>query len=444
MTFEEFQALVIAEAKAAGLTEYELYYAEEESLDTSAMQGKITGFANDKTAGCSFRCIVDGKAGSCSTELFTDSEASRIVREAMDNAAYLNKEAAPIFGGSSAYPEVQNPAPEKADMRAMALDLYHKTLAEDPRVQESSENTIAEVKGSVRIINSAGLDLSNTYAFQLAMQSAILREGDEMYDGDEYEVAPLASVHLEKIAKVAVENAKDTIGAEPVASGKYPVVFTGRAFASLLGANAQIFSAKAAQNGLSLLAGKEGEQIASPLVTIIDDPLYAESGAKMPFDAEGVATRTKKIVDSGVFTTLLYNLETAGKAGVESTGNASKASYYGAVGIAPFTFYLAAGDTEKEALYQMADGGLIITSLAGLHAGLNPITGDLSLMASGFRIENGKKGKPVNGITVSGNFFRMLESIKALGNDLEFGFPRGFTRIGSPSVLVPELSVAGK
>ena len=206
-----------------------------------------------------------------------------------------------------------------------------------------------------------------------------------------------------------------------------------------------VFSAKNAQQGLSLLTGKEGEKIASDIVTLTDDPFLP--GHQAAFDGEGVATARKNVIENGVFKTLLYNLQTAKKAGRETTGNASRASYYAPVDIAPFNFYVQPGSATAEEIWKTAASegtALLITELAGLHAGLNPITGDFSLMAGGYRLEDGKKTSWVNGITVSGNFYELLKKISAVGSDLKFGFPMGTTRIGSPSVYCGLMPIAGK
>ena len=131
------------------------------------------------------------------------------------------------------------------------------------------------------------------------------------------------------------------------------------------------------------------------------------------------------MVENGKLTTLLHNLKTAAKAGIKSTGNASKASYASVVGISPFTFYIQPKEGEKESLFE---------------AGANAISGELSLAATGFMLENGKKAAPVKNFTVSGNFFDLLKSVEMLGGDLEF--MNG--KFGSPSALVRNIAVAGK
>ena len=444
MTFELFQEQVAAAAKECGLTSYELYYTASDSRSVSTLGGEVDGFSSDVEQGASFRCIVDGKMGYASTELFTEEEAKRIVAKAVENAGTIESENEVfIFAGSPSYREVEAKEVEEADLKDLALKINKATLEQDPRVEKSSSATAMQASGVIRLLNSEGLNLSASYCGEGAIASAVVRSGDEMFNSYEREMdLPIKEIDPEKLAKKAVESAIDKIVGKSVPSGKYDVVYDHDAFSSLLMAFSTLFSAKSAQQGMSLLKGKEGEKIANDNITIVDDPFY--EGHERAFDGEGVATYTKNVVENGVFKTLLYNLETAKKQGVETTGNASRASYASPVAIAPFNFYIKPGTASAEELYEKVGDGLMINNFAGLHSGLNPITGDFSLMASGYKIEGGKKTTYVNGITVSGNFYQLLKNIEEVGSDLEFGFSRGASRIGSPSVLVRGVPVAGK
>lgn len=451
MTFDEFRIKVQEAAAAQGIGEYELYYMEEDSQSVTAMQGEIQEFSSDVTGGVTFRCKAGGKMGYCSTELLSGEEAERIVKAAAENAAAIETdEESIIFAGSPRYEQIveaeQAPAPV-GEMSDLALSLYQAALAADSRVQPSSSAEVSQGRTTVRLINSAGLDLSRTGTLQIAFQSAIVREGTEQYNSFEPAEGPFSAMDIRKTAETAVQKAVDQISGAPVPSGNYPVVFENTCFADLLMAFSGVFSAKNAQQGLSLLSGKEGEQIASDIVTLTDDPFF--EGHQAAFDGEGVATARKNVIENGVFKTLLYNLQTAKKAGRETTGNGSRSSYHAPVDIAPFNFYLQPGTAPAEEIWKLAadaseGAALLITKLAGLHAGLNPMTGDFSLMAGGYRLENGQKTSWVNGITVSGNFYELLKQISAVGSDLKFGFPRGSTRIGSPSVYCGMMPVAGK
>ena len=151
------------------------------------------------------------------------------------------------------------------------------------------------------------------------------------------------------IARDAVDEALFMLKAAPVPSGTYRAIIEAKCMPDMLGAFSGVFSAESAQKGLSLLAGKEGEMIASEAVTLMDDPLLPGGLGSQPFDAEGVATRTKAVIENGKLTTLLHNLKTARKAGVKTTGNAAKAGYAGAVNV-------RTGQNEEDVLVSVSAG----------------------------------------------------------------------------------------
>ena len=256
------------------------------------------------------------------------------------------------------------------------------------------------------------------------------------------EPRPLGDVVLAHgvIAREAVDKTLFMLDAAPVPSGTYRAVFAPEVMVSFLSTFSGVFSAENAQQGMSLLAGKEGQTVAAPCVTLTDDPLRAGGWASCPFDGEGVACFKKNVLENGVLKTLLHNLKTAKKAGVRTTGNASRAGYAAPVGVAPTNFYFAPGALSPDALCAQMGDGLVILDVSGLHAGANPISGDFSLIAKGYVVKDGKKASAVNQITVAGNFYQLLQNIRAFGDDLTF--PNG--GIGSPSADVGEISVAGK
>jgi len=270
----------------------------------------------------------------------------------------------------------------------------------------------------------------------------VAKDGDEVNNEYGMFFGCKADVDVEQVAREAVADTVAGMNAKPLPSGTYPVVLRSDVAADLLSAFESVFSAAAAQKGLSLLKGREGEIIAAECVTLWDDPHMAGGLASCAFDAEGVPTQKKAVIENGRFNTLLHNLKTAHKQGVESTGNASKANYAAPITVAPTNFYFAPGDISREELLAQAGDGVFITSLAGMHAGVDSISGDFSLSAKGFAIENGKLGRPVAQITLAGNFFTMLKDVRGFANDLKFGFPSK-SWMGSASMLVGKLSVAG-
>ncbi|MBR4334471.1 MAG: TldD/PmbA family protein, partial [Clostridia bacterium] len=351
-----------------------------------------------------------------------------------------------IYPGDKEYPKADNynPALDQVDEgRKLALiqEIEKKALALDERITALNYNMISTSSGETRIVNSYGLNLSHRDNMAVCYISATAKEGDRVATGSGFRVTRnFEKMDADAIAKEAVDEALFMLKAAPVPSGTYRAIIEAKCMPDMLGAFDGVFSAESAQKGLSLLAGKEGEMIASEAVTLMDDPLLPGGLASQPFDAEGVATRTKAVIEKGRLTTLLHNLKTARKAGVKTTGNAAKAGYAGAVNVSPSNFFLAPGKkTLAELMADMGDG-LVITEVSGLHAGANAISGDFSLIAQGYTVKNGKKDAPVEQITVAGNFYQLLKNIRAVGSDLLFPG----SSIGSPSMDVGEISVAGK
>jgi PmbA protein len=234
------------------------------------------------------------------------------------------------------------------------------------------------------------------------------------------------------------------MGAGLVPSGKYNVVMSGKTFRDFLSTFSSVFSAKNAQMGLSLLAGKEGQTVASACVTIVDDPMREGCPMQTAFDGEGVATARRNVIENGVLKTLLYDLTTAKKAGVESTGNGQKHGYSSPVSISPYSFGVQAGDATEEELFAAVGEGIYINEAKGFHAGANPVTGDFSIESAGFMIREGKLAEPVKSFTVAGNFFEFLKQIDRLGNEIKWGLPGSLTIFGAPDALIRDVSVAGK
>jgi len=446
MTYQEFKEAVIAVSRDMQVAEYELYYAQSESVSVDTYKQEINEYATQNSGGVCYRCIVDGRTGYASTENLTEEEAKSLVTRALENAKSMgNGEKAFLHKKGDSYaalPENTAKAPTGARLCDAALALQRQMYAADPRVADGTQSYLAYGSDRYALYNSNGLDLEDRLAYGLCMAMPIVSDGEEMYSGDKMKDGNFEDFHLKEIAEEAVEDALSGIGARSVPSGQYTVLFTSQAFSQLLATFCPVFSAEEAQKGMSLLSGKEGEKIAADIVTLTDDPLCPQSPVKRTFDGEGVAAYRKNVIENGMLKTLLHNLSTAAKAGVKSTGNARKASYDSTIGVGPFNFYLQPGQGSRQDLLKEAGEGICIKEVSGLHAGANPMTGDFSLLAAGYRFEDGERTMPVKNITVSGNFYELLKEIWRVGADLEFFMGAG-GRCGSPSVIVKEMTVAG-
>ena len=448
MTFNEFKNHVIAACQELGITEYELYYSASESTSVETFRHEINEFTASRDGGVCFRCITNGKMGYASTEDLSAEQAKAVVAKAADSAILLEAEETVFLGeGGQEYEALEIPAvalPGADALIAVALDAQEKLYASDPAVIDGCQTQCFAESSEIAIYNSKGLDLHYENSATGLLAASVVSDGQEMSDAYQIKLGKLEELDLAAITAKATEKAKAKLGGQVAPTGQYPVVFSPGAMCSLLGVYAGIFSSEAAQKGLSRFAQSEGQTVASPIVTLVDDPFHKDNPMPINFDAEGSPTHKKNVIKEGKLCTLLYNLKTAAVAGKKTTGNASKAGYDGAVNVRPFTLYLENGTVSEEELLQQVGNGVYINSLGGLHAGANAITGDFSLQSSGFMIENGVKTVAVKSFTVAGNFYDLLKNITTLANNCELPSAMGMTAFGSPTVRVDGLSIAGK
>lgn len=446
MDFNSIKKYLFEAAKAMGLEEYEIYFMESSGTSAETLKDEVSSFSSSVSGGICFRCIVNGRIGSASTELFTSEEMTALVERSVNNAKYIeNDDKAIIFKGSESYARATPPsfkAYGASEIKETALDLIKKTYEQSEYITDGTQTYAVQEKTKIILMNSHGLSLENEVGVCGALvQAVVAKDGESQYGGD-IEVG-FEKEKLDKLPKEAIDDALEKIGAKEIPTGKYDIIFDGKQMRALLSAFSSVFSGRNAYLGLSLLKGKEGEKIGADCLNIIDDPMYSDSPMQTSFDGEGVATYKKNVIENGVLKTLLYDLASADKVGKESTGNGLRGSYSSSVSISPYHFYIAGGEQSDDELFERLGNGLYITELKGLHAGANAVTGDFSIESFGFEIKDGKKGDAVKSFTVAGNFFELLKSVEAVSNNVKFGFPAGFTVFGAPNTLIRGCSVAG-
>ncbi len=451
MDYKRFKYELFKAAQKQGFKEFELYYTSGGSLRAGVFKGELDTYDSNTSCGAGFRGKINGKMGYAYTEILDGRSVDMLVTRSKENAEitdegdeefiYMEKD---TYKTINAYnPKLESIKP--TDVIGKAMDMEKRAFECDSRVDNVRACSVSLYKGSTRISNSYGLDMEYTTNGVYGYAIPVVRSGEDVRTAVAYRVGRRYElIDPNAIADEAVERAISYLGAGSVDSGSYKAVICNEAAADMLDVYSGIFSAEKVQKGLSLLKGKLGEKVASGIVTIVDNPLMENGMCGGPFDCEGVATGTKEVVTCGVLNTYLYNLKTAHKDDVGSTGNAARGSYSSRVGTAPSNFYIKPGDIGYEELLGYMDDGLLITELEGLHSGANAVSGDFSLAAKGFLVKSGKMSSPVEQITIAGNIFELLKSVTKVGNDIKFGFPSPGGCFGSPSILIDKLSVAGR
>lgn len=447
MELNIFVQELFKEAKNAGFKEYEVYYLDRESLSINIYKEEVEKYSLNNSYGFSFRGKIGDRIGYSYTEILDEDAIKMLISKAKENVLSIDSDDIQfIYEGDKRYKEVNTYSPKLENIEAdklinLAFDMEKETKLYSNKVENFQGCAIGYSKSEYGIINSKGLSLKNKSNLLTAYVVPIVKDGDDMFDGFGYAIAKsIEEVKPKEIAKMAVDEALSKIGAKSIPSNNYPTIINNETMVSLMSTFAGIFSADAVQKGLSLLKNKEGEVIASNIVNLVDDPHLEDGLGTVGFDDEGVATEKTYLIKDGKLESLLHNLKTANKAGVKSTGNGFKSSYASPISVAPTNFYIEPGNKSFDELVASIDKGVIITDLAGLHSGANSVTGDFSLAAKGFYIEGGVKTFPVEQITLAGNFFTLLKDIEEIGCDLKFPM----SSVGSPSVKIKSLSVAGK
>ena len=240
----------------------------------------------------------------------------------------------------------------------------------------------------------------------------------------------------EQVGKIAAQRTLRRLGARKVKTAKVPIVFDPMVANSILEHIFEGVNGDAVYRGASFLAGKLGEKIAGPNVTIIDDGTMVGGFGSSPFDGEGVPTRRTVVVENGVLKSYILNTYTAKKLGLKTTGNASR-GLAGTPGIGPGNYFLQPGTKTPQQIIGEIQEGLYVTEFLG--HGANLVTGDYSRGASGLWISGGQLAYPVEEITVAGNLKELFFNISEIGTDLEF---RG--SVASPTIRVDGLMVGGE
>ena len=441
LQMNEFAAKALEAAQAAGISPAEATVARSEAFSVRVRAQKLEDYKVSDRVQLTLRGRWQGRIGTASTQAMDNESLALLIQGVKESAELIeDDEQDDILPPDAQYGEVCNYSDaidtiSAEDKIALAMCIDERLCAADARI--SPDATVVSTASEVfSIKNTLGLDLSHSSNLIYAYASCLAREGEAAATGFKLLWGyALEDVSPFDVADSCVKDAVEKLGAGRLQSGARRVVIRNNAMADLLSTFCGVFSADNAQKGLSLLLGKEGTAIASPAVTLTDDPLLPWGMGSCPFDREGAATMTKNVIEGGVLRTLLHNRRTAAKAGVATTGNAA-----GSGRVAPSNLYIQPGEASLRDLLARMENGLLLTEVSGLHAGANPVSGDFSLLARGFEVVNGEIQRAVEQFTVAGNFFALLMDVEAVGSDLLFeGSP-----IGSPSVAVKKLNIAGE
>ena len=431
-----------AQAKAEGIEVSEISFSKTASKSFSLFHKELDNYSISNQSTLKARGIYKDKLGTVRTEDITDASIPYLISTIKSTASVIEKVEEPIiFKGSKKYHKKNMFNKELSEVSVdKKLEILHRledlAYAYDKRITEV-EVSYSENESESLLANSYGLKLKSHNNYFYYYLSIVAKDGDEIKsDGDIFLDSDFNKFEPKAFVKKICDKVLSKFHGKSIKSKTYKAVLNPEVVSQFVNALVSTScSAENVQKKSSLFVDKLGSQILSKKVTIEERPLEKNCFFTY-FDNEGVATYNKKIFDKGVLKTYLYNLETAKKDGVESTGNG-----YGEgskIGVDVVNLYLKPGKLSKEDLFKKIKKGVYITSITGLHAGLNPQSGDFSLQAEGYIVEDGKVISPLSLITVGGNLVSVLKDVIAVGNDPELQL------IGTtaPSIAIKNLKVS--
>ena len=276
----------------------------------------------------------------------------------------------------------------------------------------------ADTDGAQALASSRGFAGSYDASAAWAYASAFAGEGSDLMTGLGLGMGrgPEA-LDPEAIGGEAAARAAQLAGARQPASRRCPVVLDTLVAASFLGFIGGMLSADAVQRGRSLFAGREGDEIATPVLRLADDGTLPGGLASGPFDGEGSRRRRVPLIDDGRLLTFLFDCRTARRAGRDTTASAERSSYRSPPSVGTSNLVVEPGEASLDELVRRAGDGLYVTDVAGLHSGVNPVSGTFSVGATGRLIEGGELAEPVREITIASDLVSMLRSIDAVGSE---------------------------
>jgi PmbA protein len=439
---------IVQRAMRDGATAAECVIREGDEFSTLVRLGEVETLKESGSKSIGVRVFNGKRAASTHSSDFTPGGLDRMLKSAIELAKITSED--PFSG----IPEPSQLGALSGDLDLYSPDVYSlpgeeriayarraekAALDFDARIKNSEGGSFDAATGHKILANSHGFvgEFRRSYCSVAAIPIAQDQKGGMQRDYWFSVARNLERLEApEHVGKVAAQRTLRRLGARKVKTQQVPIIFDPLVANSILGHIFEGVNGDSVYRGASFLAGKLGEKIAAPQVTVIDDGTMVGGFGTSPFDGEGIPTRRTVVIENGVLTSYVLNTYTAKKLGLQTTGNASR-GLAGTPGIGPGNYFLQPGTRTPQRLIGEVKEGLYVTEFLGM--GVNLVTGDYSRGASGLWISGGELTYPVEEITVAGNLKDMFLNISEIASDLEF---RG--SVASPTIRIDGLTVGGE
>lgn len=439
-------------ARRNGAQEADAWLRAGQRFSVMVREGEVERLTEAASRTLALRVFVEGRTALVYSADVADDALGPLVREAVALARLAAPDphaglpdgpfAGADVGAALALSNDEAFAQDPQHLIALARRCEAAARGHDPRITNSAGTTFTRWREETALANTRGF-AGSYHASGCSLEISVVADDADNKKRPAYWVTIDRSfarlAEAEEVGRTAARRALRQLGARQVATQEVPVVWSPEAGRELLRTIANAASGEMCYRGTSFLVGREGEQVASPLVTIVDDATLPGGLGSRPFDGEGLASRRTPLFEAGRFQNFLFDTYSARKAGRVSTANADRVvtSLLGVTAeVAPSNLSLAAGHDTPEAIIGTVKRGLYLTDLLG--AGGNLTTGDYSRGAGGIWIEDGQLAYPIDEVTVSGRLQEMLTGIDAVGDDASF-----VGDVSAPTFRINRMMVSG-
>jgi PmbA protein len=429
----------------------EAYVVSTEDTDVRVFGGEVESLSVAVIDGVGVRVVRDGRLGFAWAGSLDPAIVSETVDEARDNAEF----AAPDeWAGLPTTIDLADLEPavidgiwqesllaESTDRKvALALELERATSAADPLVRGVEMAAYGDSAAQVAIASSLGVEaltrrtLCSASTYALAGEGAATQTGAGLVGG-----RTLDELDVEQAATDAALRAVRLLGAQQPPSRRLPVILDPLVARSLLGIIGAALNGEAIVKGRSMFADREGEDVAAPIITLVEDPTLAAAFGAVGTDAEGVPTRRVELLAGGRLQGFLHNVATARRAGAATTGSAVRGGYKSTPGAGARALHLEPGTRPLAEIIASHPDALYVQGVSGLHSGTNPVSGDFSVGAVGLLVRDGALAEPVREITIASTLQRILIDVAEVGSDLTW-LPGGAAGV---TLVIGEMTMSG-
>jgi PmbA protein len=433
-------------ARAQPGEELEVFVARGATTSVKAYGGEVESLTSATSAGVGIRVIRDHRQGFAHAGTLDPEVVAEVLSDARDNVAFGEPDEHYALAQPDGVEAIEHdlwreelvrfPPERKVEL---ALELEKLVVGRDPRVTGVRTASYGDSQGEAAIASTAGIARSwrGTYCSVSAL--ALAESGGETKTGGGSDVGRDPSeLDLEEAAADAVDRATRLFGATAAPSQRLTVVFEPRLAASIVGIAGGTLTGERVLKGRSPFADRVGEQIASELLVLVDDPTDVRSMGADAYDGEGLACRRNVLIDGGTLQGFLHNSYTGRRAGAASTGSAVR-GYRSTPGVGVQALAVQPGRRSFDDIVGSIDHGFLVQSMTGLHSGVNAVSGDFSVGAEGLMIRDGAIAEPVREVTIASTLQRLLLDIVEVGGDLEW-LPGG---TGSATLVIEGVSLGG-